>query len=193
MEKSKCFFKELNYIKDNNLRESTTKLIESLPDYFFEVAASSTGKYHPKYALGEGGLLRHTKVAVRFAYELLEDPSIGDKYTKKEKDLMLIALMVHDGLKHGEIKDTYTKFEHPLLIANLIDKKGEELGFEKEDIAFLKKVVSSHMGPWTTNNYSDITLPAPKTKYESFVHMCDYLASRKCFLAEFDDENNIID
>ncbi len=193
MEKSKCFLKELNYIKDNNLRGSATKLIENLPDYFFEVAASSTGKYHPKYALGNGGLIRHTKAAVRFAYELLSDPSIGDKYSEREKDLMIIALIVHDGLKHGITKDTYVKFEHPILIANLIEEKGKELGFTKEDVALLKSVVSSHMGPWTTNNYSDIILPAPKTKYENFVHMCDYLASRKCFLLEFDGNNNIID
>ena len=59
-------------------------LIDSLPDYFFEVAAASTGKYHPKYAQGEGGLVRHTKAAVKIAYELLADPAIGNKYTDDE-------------------------------------------------------------------------------------------------------------
>lgn len=193
MEKSKYFLKELNYIKDRSLHDAACKLIEELPDYFFEVAASSTGKYHPSYALGDGGLLRHTKAAVRFAYELLADPSIGNKYTLREQDLMLIALMVHDGLKHGKEKEQYVKFEHPLIIAEEIEAKGESFGFSKEDILFLKAVISSHMGPWTTNNYSDVVLPAPKTKYENFVHMCDYLASRKCFLLSFDDKNDIID
>ena len=193
MEKSKYFEKELNYIENKNIQEQAKKLIEELPDYFFEVAASSTGKYHPSYALGEGGLLRHTKAAVRFAYELLQDPSIGNKYTSQEKDLMIIALMVHDGLKHGVIKDKYTKFEHPVLIANLIEEKGESLGFSKEDIAFLKAAISSHMGPWNTNAYSNVVLPVPKTKYENFVHMCDYLASRKCFSLSFDHDNNVID
>jgi len=193
MEKSKYFERELNYIENKNIQEKAKKLIEELPDYFFEVAASSTGKYHPSYALGEGGLLRHTKAAVRFAYELLQDPSIGNKYTTQEKDLMLIALMVHDGLKHGIIKDKYTKFEHPILIANLIEEKGEKLGFSKEDIAFLKAAISSHMGPWNTNAYSEVVLPVPKTKYENFVHMCDYLASRKCFSLSFDQDNNVID
>lgn len=193
MEKSKYFERELDYIENKNIQEKAKKLIEELPDYFFEVAASSTGKYHPSYALGEGGLLRHTKAAVRFAYELLQDPSIGNKYTTQEKDLMLIALMVHDGLKHGIIKDKYTKFEHPILIANLIEEKGEKLGFSKEDIAFLKAAISSHMGPWNTNAYSEVVLPVPKTKYENFVHMCDYLASRKCFSLSFDQDNNVID
>lgn len=193
MEKSKCFEQEFKYIGDERLKSCAEKLVEKLPDYFFEVAASSTGKYHPEYALGEGGLIRHTKAAIRFAYELLQDPCIGDKYTALEKDLMIIALMVHDGLKHGKVKEKYVKFDHPLVMANFIEEEGESLGFHKEEIDFLKKVVSSHMGPWNTNAYSDVVLPVPKTKYENFVHMCDYLASRKCLLLSFDSNNNIVD
>jgi dTMP kinase len=35
-------------------------------------------------------------------------------------------------------------------------------------------------------------LEKPKNKYQNFVHMCDYLASRKAILFEFDSDNNII-
>ena len=62
--------------KNDDIKKSVAILIEMLPDYFFHEAASSTGKYHPKYALGDGGLLRHTKAAVRIAYELLNNPCI---------------------------------------------------------------------------------------------------------------------
>ena len=34
-------------------------------------------------------------------------------------------------------------------------------------------------------------LPIPKTKEEILVHICDYLASRKCISFEFDEQNNI--
>src|SRR5574344_1405096 len=104
MDKKKIFERELNYINNSKIRTSATTMVELLPDYFFSIEASSTGKYHPEYALGEGGLLRHTKAAVRIAYELLSDPVIGDKYTSNEKDLMLIGLILHDGLKSGEVK-----------------------------------------------------------------------------------------
>ena len=89
------FDKELSYIKDENIRKSLIELLKILPDYWYEVPASSTGKYHPEYALGDGGLLRHSKAAMRIGYELLCDPSIGDKYTEHEKDLMLLSLLVH--------------------------------------------------------------------------------------------------
>ena len=49
------FKKELAYIKDEKIRNSLILILEELPDYWFSVPASSTGKYHPKYALGEGG------------------------------------------------------------------------------------------------------------------------------------------
>ena len=115
MNKSLKFSKELEYIKSEKIKNACQKMIELLPDYFFEVPASSTGKYHPEYALGEGGLLRHTKAAVRIAYELLNDPCIGDKYTQDEKDLMIMALILHDGLKSGLNHEKYTRFDHPLL------------------------------------------------------------------------------
>ena len=87
MKKIEMFKKEINYVKDSSRRKDLKTLIGLLPDYFFEVPASSTGKYHPSFALGEGGLVRHTKVAVRIAYELLNNNTVGIKFSDKDKDL----------------------------------------------------------------------------------------------------------
>ena len=38
--KYETFKKELNYIKNNKYKEEAKKLIELLPDYFFEIPAS---------------------------------------------------------------------------------------------------------------------------------------------------------
>ena len=191
MNKSLKFSKELEYIKSEKIKNACQKMIELLPDYFFEVPASSTGKYHPEYALGEGGLLRHTKAAVRIAYELLNDPCIGDKYTQDEKDLMIMALILHDGLKSGLNHEKYTRFDHPIIIADYIMDNEEELGLEVEKIEFLCDAVKTHMGSWTTDYNGVEVLEKPKTKYQNFVHMCDYLASRKCLLVPFDKNDDI--
>ena len=188
--KDKAFETELGYIRNEKYRENTRKLINILPDYFFEVAASSTGKYHPSFSLGDGGLLRHTKAAVRIAKELCDDESITNIFSSDEKDLMIISIIMHDGLKHGLKKDKYTKFEHPVLMADYIKENKDKLGFSDDEIEFLTSVISSHMGPWNTNPYSDIVLPKPQNKYQKFVHMCDYLASRKFLDVKF--ENNEI-
>ena len=83
--KKEVFKTEINYIKNPEYQRNAEILIELLPDYFFEVPASSTGKYHPKFASGDGGLVRHTKAAVRIAYELLYS-IIGDPFNSEEKD-----------------------------------------------------------------------------------------------------------
>lgn len=189
--KDEKFKTEISYIKNPKYRENAKKLINMLPDYFFEVAASSTGKYHPNFALGEGGLLRHTKVAVKIAKELLDDQSIGYMYTDDEKDLILISIIMHDGLKHGLTKEKYTRFDHPILMANFIKENKDKLTLTEGEIEFISSAISSHMGPWTTNPYSEVILPKPNNKYQRFVHMCDFLASRKLLDVKFIDDEII--
>ena len=193
MNKEEMFLDELEYIKDEKLQDSLLKIIESLPEYWFHVAASSTGKYHPKYSLGEGGLLRHSKSAMRIGYELLSDPCIGEKYTDREKDLMLIALLVHDGLKLGEKEERYTRFDHPILMANYIIKNQLQYNLEEDDAIFIADVIKTHMGPWTKDYNGNEILERPKTKYQNFVHMCDFLAAKKFLQVSFDEDNHIIE
>ena len=189
-----CFKKEINYIKNLDLVDDFKTLIDLIPDYFFEVPASSTGKYHPKFSLGNGGLLRHTKAAVKIAYELLNNPCIGSKYTDREKDLILIALTMHDSVKSGIPKEEYTRFDHPLLASKLIeDNKSKLKKMTEDDIKLVRRVIESHMGPWNTHPYTkEEVLPIPKDKYENFVHMCDYLASRKFLDVKFNN-NEIVE
>ena len=191
MNKQEIFYDEINYLKNDNLKESLKKLILLLPDYFFHEAASSTGKYHPGYALGDGGLLRHTKAAVRIGYELLQDPSIGNKYTSIEQDLMLIALLFHDGFKRGIKEEKYTRFDHPLIAAKVVLDHYNEVGLSLEDATFISETIKTHMGNFTVDYNGNEVLEKPHTKYQNFVHMCDYLASRKCILIPFDSHNNI--
>ena len=191
MSKLDEFLEELDLIKEDKYKKSLLKIIEILPDYWFHEAASSTGKYHPDYALGEGGLLRHSKAAMRIGFELLNNPAIGDKYTEREKDLMLMSLLVHDGLKLGLPQEKYTRFDHPILMGNYIVEHQEEIGLNKEDAKFMQEVIKTHMGNWITDYNGNEVLEPPKTKYQNFVHMCDFLASRKCIIVPFDDKNKI--
>lgn len=189
--KSTIFNNELELIKNDRLRRSCEVLLNELPDYFYEIPASSTGKYHPKFALGEGGLVRHTKVAVRIAYEIIKTQSIGNVFTDDEKDLILISLMLHDGLKEGFPKEKYTKFDHPILAANFVKDEANLTELTSEEVKLISTNISSHMGEWNKSDYSDVTLPLPKNKYQKMVHMCDLLASRKFINVEFDG-NDII-
>ena len=183
MNKIKYFEKEISYIKNKDKQADIKYLINLLPDYFFKIPASSTGKYHPKFASTEHGLVKHTKVAVRIAYDLFE---INDTFTENEKDLIIMALIMHDGLKKGMEEETYTRFDHPLLSSKLIMEHMKELKTSSDEVRLLCRMIESHMGKWNTNKYSKIALPLPKDKYERFVHMCDYLSSRNYLNVKFD-------
>ena len=87
--------------------------------------------------------------------------------------------------------EKYTRFDHPILMADYIMDNEERLGLEVEEIEFLCDVIKTHMGPWTKDYNGVEVLERPKTKYQNFVHMCDFLASRKCILVPFDDNDEI--
>jgi len=185
--KYKVFDKELNLINNERLKENAKIILNNLPDYFYKVQAASTGKYHPEYAIGEGGLVRHTKAAVNFATSLFDIYKLDNQ----TKDLVIISLLIHDGLKLGFNEEKYTRFDHPLLIGELLKRIKNELTLTDEEIKEISENVSSHMGRWNTNNYSDVVLPLPLTMTQKLVHMCDFLASRKQIKFTFDENNNI--
>ena len=185
MEKVDYFNKEYNYIKDNKKREDLKYLVSNLPDYFFEIPASSTGKYHPKFASTENGLVKHTKVAVRIAKELLDNPGLNN-FKDNEKDIIIMALVLHDGFKSGVVKEKYTRFDHPLLVADFIRKQKDNISLNEEELDLITRVISSHMGIWNKDYNGNEVLPIPKDKYERFVHMCDYLSSKKFINVEFE-------
>lgn len=175
MNKIKYFEKEISYIKDDSKRKDIMYLINLLPDYFFLIPASSTGKYHPKFASTNNGLVKHTKVAVRIAYDLFETVN---NFTDSDKDLIIMALIMHDGLKKGMVEEKYTRFDHPLLISKLIMENANNLEMSIDDVRKMCTLIESHMGKWNTSKYSSVELPVPTNEMQRYVHRCDYLASR---------------
>lgn len=192
MDKLSVFKTELSWIADPKIKAFAEKLIECAPDYFFEVAASSTGKYHPSYSLGAGGLVRHTKAASAILHELTSNLEMFNKYSQEQKDLMLVAIMAHDFFKHGPEAQAgkYTVAEHPVVCADFI-RYNDNLAtmLEREKVEFIAGCVESHMGQWNTKWGSAVEImPKPKTGPQNLVHLADYLASRKYLTFEFGDD-----
>ena len=182
MNKIKYFTKEISYVKNESKRRDLEYLINLLPDYFFTIPAYSTGKYHPKFANTISGLVKHTKVAVRIAYDLFETVN---NFSDDDKDLIIMALVMHDGLKKGVILEEYTRFDHPLLVSRLIMENASNLEMDIDDVRRLCILIESHMGKWNKNKYSNVELPVPTSEMQRFVHRCDYLASRNYLNVRF--------
>ncbi len=66
-DKIKFLANEISDISDGKVKEFAKKMVEEADDYFFIVPASSSGKYHPSFDLGDGGLVRLTRCVVYYS------------------------------------------------------------------------------------------------------------------------------
>ena len=180
----------LNTFENEDIKKFAEKCIESAPEYWSHVPASSSGRYHPSYSLGEGGLVRHTIAVVRFLNHMLDVESIAAQYDSRERDLLRVSAVVHDMWKSGTQEDyeksKWTKFEHPLIAANNVLKMKGIL--PDEELQRIAANVFSHMGAFNTDKrHPDIILPKPQDKYQIILHLADYLASRKDIELKFEN------
>lgn len=180
----------LNTFENQDIKDFAIELLNTLPDYIWHVGASSTGKYHPEYSLGEGGLMRHQMAVVKFLNFFFELEQYNSKLTSREMDCMRLCGLVHDGRKSGSQEDyesnKYTKFDHPLQMAAII-RSYDGKYLSHEEIEMIASTISKHMGQWNTDKRSGIVLPKPDDKFSRMLHVADYLASRKCLTMEFEN------
>lgn len=181
--KTKIFEAELERINSSKVRELGEYIIENiLPERFFIIPPSSTGKYHPKCTNRRGGLVIHTKRFIFLAIHLAE----GCKLTTEEKDMMIVAGIVHDGAK--DIKYRGKEYEdHPLIIVEWL-KQVESTLLNLVSKMFLNdmyELIFFHMGPWTPK-----AIRKPMEEYklkESIMYHSDYLSSRDYIGTPVDD------
>ena len=173
-----CIFDpELVQITDLALRNKVRELIEKADSRHETEPASSTGKYHPDFAQGEGGLVRHTKAVVFMVNELCRARADLDQ------NCLIAAALLHDMHKYKEA-GKYTCHEHPFLMAC----DASEAGLP----AAIVFAIESHMGRWNTSNRSSVVLPVPSDDFQWLLHYADYLASRTWLKLTFDQDNNLV-
>ena len=188
--KAEIFNSVVETFENTDIKELVVKMIDDIPDYFFDVGASSTGKYHPQYALGDLGLARHTVALCKFMNHMFMIEQTQNIFNSRERDMLRLAGIMHDSRKSGEAdnKSRFTVFNHPLLAADAIRRfKGVVSTVTDDEIELAAKACESHMGQWNTDKRSSVILPKPSDKYGELLHLCDYLASRKDIEVLFND------
>lgn len=156
-------------------------MIEQIPDYIFDMPSSTTGKHHNKTQCLPHGQIYH--IIMFFA---IADYRLGLKYNKERKfpearirDGIRCVAILHDALKCGDGKTSFTVHEHPLLAAEWVRTANVEHDIDEELKDFIADMCAAHSGEWTTAKRGSKTiLPEPQIEAEIFVHECDYLSSR---------------
>ena len=189
-EKIVLFQKEIDYLNVENFKEFVTQAVTLLPNYFFEVPASSSGKFHSALESGFGGLVYHTKAVAKVANYLVNLQQYKSQLNEVERDCVICAALLHDCLKHNwENKTGFSVHEHPVLAGEFV-KTDERLdGILSDEIrVMIGDAISSHSGEWTTNKRSKTILPSPQNLVQELVHLSDYIASRSDIHILFDED-----
>lgn len=172
--KSEFFKREISLIENERLRNFTEWYFENrVGDWFWQSGASSSGKYHPQFSQGEGGLVRHTRAVAMFCEELLRLSTYA--YMKPiYKDFARVACLLHDTCKYGtgnEVDKTCYPI-HGQLAADAVNKAWFDY-YKESAPELLLMAIRSHMGQWTQERED-----RPFTNIDRLVHLADYIASR---------------
>ena len=172
------FGRELALIQDSLVRRFTIEVLARVPDYFWTIPASSSGKYHPPDHLGDGGLVRHVKKAVELSHKITETFEL-----LPYKDLVVSAILLHDGMKYGlsgKDYDAYKthgelmkQFMLSLLQTNQLPGASEynaDADFQKK-AARICDMVETHMGIWGNKK--------PSSRLQMCVHLADLMSAHK--------------
>jgi hypothetical protein len=168
--------KEIVRIKDTKMAAFTRMVIDATSPNFYEVPASTSGKYHPAQSLGKGGLVRHIVASCYFGRELCMSFSCADI----DEDIVQAAIILHDiGKVMGEPHD---KVAFDWLNEFIVSK-------EIPDFYGRAQILSGvrwHMGPWSYGacqsrelKISTTIFPEHFGRTDQIVHLADYVSSRR--------------
>ena len=191
-EKIALFEKEIAYMEIENIKEFFEKAITLVPDYFFEVPAASSGKFHSVLECGFGGLVYHTRSVAKVANYLVNLQQYKSRLNEVERDCVICAALLHDCLKHDwENKTGFSVHQHPVLASEFVKTDARLDGIVNDEIrGMIGDAVASHSGEWTTSKRSKVVLPSPQTLAQELVHLSDYIASRSDIHILFEGEDN---
>jgi hypothetical protein len=157
---------EVRLIDDDDLRDTAIDAIaRAAPDYFWEVPATGSGRYHNPLCRQRRGLWIHVKQTFT-AYERMVDSYVEQELLDEhERDLGRIAVLCHDLLKYGHSYEDgdSTESNHDELIGFWL---AEHTDFDDRAV----RACRTHNGPWYDG-------PEPVTPLERLVHEADMVAS----------------
>lgn len=172
-EKLNCFANELASITDNSLKEFVSIILTGTDDWFYHDPASTSGKYHPKFALGDGGLVRHTRAVVYWVKELSRSEMFN--VDARQTELLIAGAIMHDIRKHtatGGYVAKHARAAHDLVIETQSQNSGL---LSADEAKYIADAISTHMGIWGVRDGER----KPTSDSEKLLHIADLMASRK--------------
>jgi len=190
-----AFKLELEKIKHKQIKDTVKKiLVEDCPDYICKCSTASGGKYHPSWANGEGGLIRHTKAVCKLTETIMNQMP---NYDGMDWDVPYVAALLHDMAKYTEKDQKWSHQDHPILMTKTIGKYYEHQPLAMSELdkmwARISHCVETHMSRWYKDKTGKRLGTEPSSHETYIVAHADYIASQKWIIINFDEHNNIVE
>jgi len=181
MDAATIFKDEFALITDLAIQKFVSQVFDFFtPNYFESAPASITGKHHPQISLGQGGLVRHTKLAVWWGVKLSKVWGLS----QNDLEVIVAALLLHDLQKFGPTlsSDGTKSIDNPNATHGLIfSKKLFEyvIGHMSLNEWKIVDAIRYHMGRWTAPESKDTPEQFLHSPTRLIVHLADYVAAQK--------------
>lgn len=161
-----------------------------IPDYWFEMPASTTSKYHSKQqCVTPGGQVIHCLLFKSILDHLLRLKHFKEKFDTPEiRDCLRCAPLLHDAFKKGLNNSRYTVADHPLIAARFVMNTNVEHDIEPMWKKYIAGLCEAHSGEWNKNRSGQVIMKYPENDGEMLIHMCDILSSRNDILWDIPQE-----
>ena len=177
-EKIAVFEPLLNQFETEQMKAYCEDMIETIPDYIFEIPSSTSSKFHNATQCQPHGQIYHIIMFGEIMNHRLNLKGNKEKFkSPTQRDAMRCTPIFHDALKCGE-NGKQTVFDHPLLAGKWVRETKVEHDIDDKTKEAIARMCERHSGEWVTSKKSDLVLPEPENAMELFVHECDYLSSR---------------
>lgn len=161
-----------------------------IPDYWFEMPASTTSKYHSKQqCVTPGGQVIHCLLFKSILDHMLRLQHFKDKFNSPEgRDCLRCAPLLHDSFKKGLNNSKWTVPDHPLIAAKFVMDTKVEHDIAPKYKKYIAGLCEAHSGEWNKDRSGNVIMKYPENGGEMLIHVCDILSSRNDIIWDVPDD-----
>ena len=122
--------------------------------------------------------VQNEQEAMKEIKKFLDDHNYKSQYTRTWE---------HNGIKYGVEGGKYSVVTHPTDMVKFIESNDKICKvIDRLTLDVICNCIASHMGSFNTNRNGVEILPKPTSNMQQFVHLCDFLASRRFIEVNFE-------
>ncbi len=186
-EKQKVLDYVLKTFETQKYKDYFTDMYWLIPEYVFDIPASTSLKYHNAEQCGPHGLVVHILMFQSIMEYIINLEYVHEKLDPSSRDSLRTVPFLHDCQKTNGGK--YTVSNHPVLAYDFVMNTEVAHDIPIDSKEMIARLCLTHSGEWNSDfKTKKEIMPKPNSIWEFLGHLCDYLSSRSDLSWKIPDE-----